>query len=624
MGPIEPNLKTKSFDYNGAELAKLGSDGIKGWLYHDLRDESMQEILNTSEHLAKSHGIYLEFNRAKTGKERDWMYMIRITLPGGGPINREQWRVFDELSEKYTVDPDGNASLKITTRQNIQFHWVKKKNLIDIVKTMAETGFYTLNGCGDNVRNVMGCPLSSFSPIYNANAMAQEFGKYFRLPPGAHIAIFAIDPQYIREPEHRFQYGEKLLNRKFKIAFSAVHYEEESGQWIPDNCVELRTNDIGVAPIIENGNVERFQVYIGGGQGERTGKPTFSALAQPFGIFNKNNLLIGLDAIVQVQQIWGDRENRYWARMKYILYKQGIDWFRQQVKDLIGDFELPDPDFNCGDRHLHHGWMKQPSDGLLSYGAFIENGRVVDGKNGQLKKMIMHLMDEYPIQAIATANQDIIFSNIPPDAKESFEADMEKFGYGQRNGKDYSTLRRTSVACVGLDTCRLAYTESERALPILLDKLDEMGYGGIRESVGMSGCERQCSRPGTKTIGWVGSGKKRYQLRLMGTETARNQGRPIIDPANPNEMYLRSVPFEEVSTVTAALFDYYQENRQEGEGMGEFHNRVGMEVLISYLKENSLTAPLMKKTFKLDKERKSPRKDVPRSSAERIPVPVQI
>ena len=61
-----------------------------------------------------------------TGDPKEWMYMIRIGVPGGGPITREQWRLVDELADKYTVDPQGNTSIRLTNRQNIQFHWVKK------------------------------------------------------------------------------------------------------------------------------------------------------------------------------------------------------------------------------------------------------------------------------------------------------------------------------------------------------------------------------------------------------------------------------------------------------------------------------------------------------------------
>jgi sulfite reductase beta subunit-like hemoprotein len=592
---INPNLETPGEDFSKVELVKLESRGLRGRLHQDLRDLSGDDIAWESAQIAKSHGIYLQWNRAKTGKEKDWMYMLRVSIPGGGPIRPEGWRVLDDLSERYTADTAGSPSLKVTTRQNIQFHWIKKKNLVDLVARVAETGFYGLNGCGDNVRNVVGCPVSAFSSTYDAHAMAMKFGDYFRLPASAHIEVFEIDPKYARSPEEHFQYGRGLLNRKFKVAFSAVYQDESTGRWVADNCVELRTNDIGVAPIVEEGRVERFQVYIGGGQGEKIRKPTFSALGEPLGVFDQETLLGGLDAIVRVHQRWGDRQNRHWSRLKYVLFKQGMAWFHKELRDLGVDFEPPREDLDHGERMLHHGWIKQPSNGLYTYGAFIENGRIIDGPNGRLKTMVRHLMENYPVKLMTTPNQDLLFTDIPEAAKEEFEAEMGRFGYGLRACREYSVLRKHSVACVGLDTCGLAFTDSERFLPGLIDELEALGFGELSESIGVSGCEAQCSRPGTKAVGWVGAAKNRYQLKLMGTEDGRHQGQAVSD--STGKYYLMMVPRQEVVTVTKVLFSLYMAMRRPKESLGYFHRRLGMEAVVEHLKSNPETGELMEKTY---------------------------
>ena len=100
---INPNFKTPEEDFDKKEHVKLESDGVRGQLHDHFRDLSSDDIAWESEQLAKSHGIYLQWNRAKTGKEKDWMYMVRITVPGGGPLTREQWRVFDDVAEDYTT-----------------------------------------------------------------------------------------------------------------------------------------------------------------------------------------------------------------------------------------------------------------------------------------------------------------------------------------------------------------------------------------------------------------------------------------------------------------------------------------------------------------------------------------
>jgi len=179
---INPNFKTNPKDYSKVEIAKINSSELRGNLFNEFRDYSSQNISWESEQIAKSHGIYLEFNRARTGNEKDWMYMLRISIAGGGPITSQQWNILDKIADTYTISPydayptsnnsgndDSRPSLRITTRQNIQLHWVRKKNVVDAIKEIAKSGFFTINGCGDNTRNVIGCPLSFYSKIFNAN-----------------------------------------------------------------------------------------------------------------------------------------------------------------------------------------------------------------------------------------------------------------------------------------------------------------------------------------------------------------------------------------------------------------------------------------------------------------------
>ncbi|MGI0090417.1 MAG: nitrite/sulfite reductase, partial [Nitrososphaerales archaeon] len=468
MTEIKPNLRTPPDDLSGTEKAKVATNGLRTVvrdiqsptnLSYQLRDTTAQDVAEVAEMLEKSYGIYLEYNRALTGDEYDWMYMLRITLPGGGPITRKQWQILDDVAERYTETENYTGkklpSLRLTTRQNIQLHWVRKKNLVDSVKEIAASGFYTINGCGDNVRNTMGCPLGYFSKVFDSNEWAQKVGKFFRLPTAAYMEIFAIDPKYLREegekdhamgercdsPVGQFDYGNNLLNRKFKIAFSGIIYDKSTKTYRSENCVEMRTNDIGVAPILENGKVSRMQVYIGGSQGEKAGFPTFSASGSPFGIFGESTLLKGLEAIVRVHKEWGDRQNRNWARLKYDIYKKGMDWYRDQVREVSSvDFEPPIQDLDYGPRELHQGWMKQESrEGVWNYGAFIENGRLTDSSpNGNLKTMVRYLMDNYDVILLVTPNQDLIFGNIEEGLKDKFEGDLLKHGFGKRNGAEYS------------------------------------------------------------------------------------------------------------------------------------------------------------------------------------------
>jgi sulfite reductase beta subunit-like hemoprotein len=620
MTDIEPEFHTPPEDWSANEKAKMATKGLTmvikdinspANISHQFKDTSFGDLPDVAEALAKSYGIYTDFNRAKTGEEKDWMYMFRIAIPSGGPITAKQWAILDDVATKYTASDTYTGkpepSLRLTTRQAVQLHWIKKQDVIPAIKEIASSGFYTINGCGDNVRNFTACPLSTYSKYFNATAFAERAAKYFRLPTAGYIEIFEIDPKYLRDDRktgEKFEYGDRLLNRKFKVAIAAVDRDEKTGEYTPDNCVEVRTDDIGVVPVLDGGSkVERFQIYIGGSEGEKSGQPTFATMGKPLGIATgEEHLLKALDAIVGVQQEWGDRKNRNWARLKYVMYKKGIPWYRERLKERGVDLELPQEDLDYGARRMHHGWIKQETDGKYCYGAYIETGRLIDHvPGGNLKSMVRRLTESYPsVLLFVTPNQDLLFGGLEESERDGFVQEMKSFGYGGRNGKPYTTLRLLSGACVGRDTCRLTYTDSEKFEPSLLDELD-VKWGHMTESIGITGCERQCFRPATKTIGWMGTGFNLYALKLGGTEDGRHQGGYIADPKT-HQIYMRMVPRKDVPKVTSALFEFYLSNGTQEElskpgKMGYFFRRVGLEGIVEFLKAHPDTAELMKKTF---------------------------
>lgn len=599
-----PNFLTPREQWSKEEWNKHASrNAFEGDLHSEFRNRAPY-ITWEAEQIAKSHGIYLEFNRAKKGNEKDWIYMVRVAFAGGGPLSSEQWLALDELSEKYGRDPQGRASLRLTTRQNIQFHWIRKEGLVDLVRALSSVQMKTLNGAGDNTRNVTACPLSRYSDILDAHAWAQRAAGYFQLPLDPYLRIFELDSCVFTRPAESFQYGPGLLNRKFKIAFGAIHRDPETGRLVPDNCTELLTNDVGISPIPSTSQNEpegRFQIYVGGSLGQRTGKPTISILAQPLGIVDESDLMKILDGIVSIHQQWGDRGNRHWARLKYLILKKGVGWLRSQLKDRLGlKMEPPNPLHDCGSILPHLGWVPLPQNGQLSYGLFIENGRIQDGSpNGNIKTMMRALVQKYNPEIMLTPNQSLLLCNLSPQCKEEFEADLKRLNYGSRTGRPFSAMRLLSCACVGLDTCRLAYTDSERYEPVLIDALEKLGWGELATSIGISGCERQCSKPSTKALGLVGSGLDLYQLRLMGTEDGRHLGEPIFS-AGGRTVLLRHIPRARVAPLLDALFRFYSEKRLTNESLGYCIRRIGVQALIDHLAGNPDLADLIRRETPVD------------------------
>jgi sulfite reductase (NADPH) hemoprotein beta-component len=591
-----PDFRTRQEYWSREECNKRASKcSFEGNLHAELRSQE-PDLSWESEQIAKSHGIYLEFDRAKKGEKKDWMYMLRIAIPGGGPLSREQWLALDELSERYSSPPHGKASLRLTTRQNLQFHWLRKDGVIDIVRRLASLKMKSLNGAGDNTRNVTACPLSHYSDVFDGNAWAKRMADYFQLPIDPYLRVFDLEPGTFQQPADSFQYGAGLLNRKFKIAFGAIHRDAESGRLVPDNCTELRTNDVGISPVVtgENARVDKFQIYLGGGQGERSGKPAIAMLAQPLGIVQEPDLLRVLDAIVSLHQEWGDRKNRHWARIKYVVLKMGVDWFRSRLQERLGfAIDPPDPLRDCGSHLFHYGWSPLPITRRLAYGLFIENGRVEDGSpNGDIKTMMRELVQKYNPEIMLSTGQSLLLCNLPEGCREEFEADLCRLGYGSRSGKPFSVLRFRSGACVGLDTCRLAYTDSERLEPFLIDKLEALGWGHLAATIAISGCERQCSKPSTKVIGLVGAGLNLYQLRLLGTEDGRHQGKPIFS-ADGRTVLLQRVPRTRIAGLLDVIFHFYSPKQQEEETLGYCIRRIGVQPLIDHLSANPATADLL-------------------------------
>ncbi len=601
MTIIEPDFKTSPEKYSEEEKVKLRTKGLKEdslGIYNSLRDFNGEDIEKEIGIIVKSFGIYLEFHRdkMKSAGLKDWIYMIRVAIPGGGPITGEQWRVIDEISNKYTISDayTGNPqpSIKLTTRQDVQFHHIKKRDLVNVIREIAESKLITLNGCGDNVRNTIACPISKYFEIFNSNEIALKIAKYFRLPSQLYVQVFEINSEFLKD-ENSFEYADNLLPRKFKIAIAGVI--KKGNEYVIDNCVEVRANDIGIVPIVESGKVISYQIYVGGGMGENNSYPSFSALALPLGTVSEGDLIKALDSIVSIYQEWGDRRNRHWARFKYLVYKMGLEWLREKIREYSGIELGPIKEVKFS-KELHLDWTRIGN--KLAYGIFVENGRLIDNENGKIKSMIRYIMDNFNVKLYITPNQHLVLAEIDDSEKELIEKVFKEFGYGYRNGKPYSILRIRSAACVGFPTCKLSFTDSERFLPKLIDELERRGWANVPVSIGVSGCVAQCSRPASHPISWIGSGYELYMLKIGGGEDSL--GEPLID-WEENAIYLYQVPSNRIADVTEALLELYEMNKDISNDAGTVFKILGNKKIIEWLKNHHKTKDLMR-PYKFDRK----------------------
>jgi sulfite reductase (ferredoxin) len=223
--------------------------------------------------------------------------------------------------------------------------------------------------------------------------------------------------------------------------------------------------------------------------------------------------------------------------------------------------------------HDHIGWEAQGDDRWY-YGLNVENGRIADNETVRLKTAVREICQRLDPGIRLTAHQSLGFTDIAETDRSTLEEILER--HGVTRSEQVSTVRRWSMACVALPTCGLAITDSERALPGIMDQLEsalaELGLENEKFLVRMTGCPNGCARPYNCDIGLVGKAKGRYTVLLGGS----SQGTRL------NSIYKDLVPTEEIVPTLVPLLTYFQQERQPGESFGDFCHRQGVEDLTSH------------------------------------------
>jgi len=546
---------------------------------HDLRFPLVEEMAQDTAHLSeasaqilKFHGSYQQDDRDQrkslvaAGKEPHYSFMIRIKIPGGD-LTAEQYLTVEDLADQYA-----NGTLRITTRQNIQLHCILKKNLKATLRKVNECLLTTLAGCGDVERNVLACP-APFPDEGHIQVQAAAHALAVALCPKTRAyheiwmdgeQVAPLEPGAEEEP----LYGKTYLPRKFKTAIA----------FPGDNCVDVVTNDIALIAVLSpEGRHEGFNICVGGGMGmNHADSKTYPRLATPMGFVLPEDLVAIVEAIVKTQRDHGDRTNRKHARMKYLVEERGIDWFRQQVEERWGHpvaHVRPTPTFTVQN---HLGWHPQ-GDGRDFLGVFVENGRVKDEGGVRLKTALRQVIQEYRPALRLTPRQDILLTNLNPSDRNPIEELFHRHGVTLPD--ELPRLRLNALACPALPTCGLAITEAERALPQLIrgleDELNRLSLGHEEFSVRMTGCPNGCTRPSMGELAFIGrtpgaGGRPgTYNMYLGGNASLTRL----------NQLYAERVPYEDLIKTVVPLLELFKQERQPGEGFGDFCYRLGIEGL---------------------------------------------
>ncbi len=574
------------------EVLKENSRYLRGNIVAELNDGA-DHVTKDSQSLLKFHGTYQQEDRDarktrdKTGVGKHYMFMVRCKIPGG-KLSAEQYLALDQLADEHA-----NRTLRFTTRQGIQFHGVVKKDLHGTIAGINRTLLTTLGACGDVERNVMCCPAPIHDGLHEqlqdaadriAAHLAPRSQAYFEIwlngQPLGSESVGALEresaktnaptlplshpptlpsshaPTQDSEPI----YGKTYLPRKFK-----------TGLVLPfDNCIDVYGQDLGFIAIVERERIVGYNVLVGGGMGMSHGNAdTFPHLAKPICYVPASALLDTAEAVVKLFRDHGNRADRKRARIKYLVHDWGVPKFKQVLETYAGTLSAPKP-IHVQETDLHLGWHPQ-GDGQWFYGLSIENGRVKDEGPFRLKTALRKLVESLRPTLRLTPNQDVLLCNLPASAKA--EVDRTLAEHGVLRPDQISLVQRLSMACPAIPTCGLALTESERALPGIIDQLEvelkRLGLENEKISIRMTGCPNGCARPYQSDIGITGRSGDKFTLYVG--------GRLLGDRLNFQLKDL--VPLNQIVPNLLPLLEAFRNDRDASEAFGDFCARLGVEKL---------------------------------------------
>ena len=535
------------------EEIKAAIPTLAGTIAATIADPTTDHFSDDDNQFLKFHGSYQQDDRdlRKTGKK--YIIMIRGRIPGG-VMTAKQYGVFDALATQY-----GNDTLRITTRQSIQFHGIVKNYFRPVVKAINECLLSTLAACGDVNRNVLAPPTPAYTKAREqVYADAHKVAMALAPQTKAYHAIWIDGVQLDNDaPENKNfvdpLYGKTYLPRKFKIAFVIP----------PVNDVDIFTSCLGFIAVIENDRLVGYNISVGGGMGRSHGnEATYPRLADVIGFFTPDKIVDVAKAVLTIHRDFGDRTDRKHARLKYVVAERGVKFMQDEVNRRAGITLAPAKPYQFTTTSDLLGWRKAV-DGSNFLGVFVESGRV----KGTLKKALREVADKFPkIEFRLTANQNVILANVSDADKAGINAVLTAHGLKTEN--QATVLHAAAMACPSLPTCGLGLAESERMLPGFLDRIEkllaEVGLAGEEIIIRSTGCPNGCARPYMAEIGFVGKAPGRYQVWLGGD----------VAGTRLNKVWKDMLKEADLETEFRPVFTRFAKERNAGERFGDWCNRV--------------------------------------------------
>jgi ferredoxin-nitrite reductase len=503
-------------------------------------------------------------------------FMMRTKVPGG-KLTPEQAEVIGEVAAEYATAPEeyggdeqndvwGDAFLDITTRQDVQMHWIRVEDVPDIWAKYDQVGLTTIQGCGDSARNVLGCPAAGLSDheCFDAQPVIEAVSDFFT--------------------ENR-EYAN--LPRKYKMTVTGCR----------EDCAQSQINDVGLTPAKREADGELrygFHARVGGGLSDGPRMATDMDVFVP-----PEDTVEFCRAVAQVFKELGDRNNRGVCRMRYLVEQMGTENFEEAVRTRC-EVDLPTrgEDLTEGYRGDHVGVHDQKQDGLRYAGFNVIGGRMGGEEFAEAARAAKEYGTEDASVRLAT-EQNFLVSHVPAENMD----DLLEEPFARKYRPDPGPFSRGAVGCTGSEFCNYGIIETKKRVRRWAKTLDERidtpdDLDVVR--MHMSGCSASCAQPQIADIGFRGE-----TVQVDDPENTTNEeGDDIVEGMDfglggslggDNEFIdwvETAVPAGAVIPALEELFAAYTEERDEGERFYEWCREVENGRLRSIMQ--SADAPVSK------------------------------
>jgi sulfite reductase (NADPH) hemoprotein beta-component len=428
------------------ERIKRDSRHLRGSLLQSLANPVTGALHADDVQLLKFHGSYQQDDRDLREARRlaklepDYSFFLRLRSPGG-VLTPAQWLALDAMASRY-----GTRGLRLTTRQTIQVHGIRKLDLRAAVQAIHASGLDTIAACGDDNRNVVAAVNPLLSRVHaEVFEQAQALSLHLRPHSRAWFETWLDEPPTDGSAEVEPLLGDAYLPRKFKHGFAIP----------PDNDIDVYSQDVGFVAIIMDGKLAGYDVLVGGGMGASHGDArTYPRMASPIGFITPDQVTALAEAALTLQRDHGDRSERKHARFKYTVDDKGLDWIKAEIERRAGFALQPTHGFEFTRRGDHFGW-REGEDGRWHLGLRIPFGRVHD-KQGVTRQTGMRAIAALLAERAAdaqirlTPNQNACIAGAPASLRERIDA--LALAYDLALHRSATRLGLNAVACVALPT----------------------------------------------------------------------------------------------------------------------------------------------------------------------------